>query len=308
MVVSKALIVVCTHNPNPMKIYRVLEAIRANSANFRIVVIDNASNNRSAWDFSYKFDYEIVLEDRLGNSFARYRALNLVKDDELLIFVDDDNQISVNYIETAIGLLMDNPEWGCFGGMQLLPSDFIVPKGFEIFLPYVGVRSLGETKLEADIEKTWNRVEPIGAGMCISPVAVRHIRTRLERDKEIYFSLGRKGKKLLSGEDSFLARSLNNSGTKFGYSSNLKLIHDIDPSRLTLKYVSKLMFGYGVSDVVLDKALNATPKYPYPSSFFGVLMHLFYSSIQHKYGVILGLRHLGQFYESSRRSYGFKES
>lgn len=280
-----------------------MEAIQKNPGNFRTVIVDNCSNNLEFWKFPPKFDYEIVREVKLGNSYARYKAINLTRANELLIFVDDDNEIAENYVQIALDLVNQNPDWGCFGGRQLAPSDLHVPRRFEALLPYIGIRSLGDSELEGPASKNWQPIEPIGAGMCLSPKAVRVIRNKVESNKGTYFSLGRKGKELISGEDSYLARCLADSELKFGYSPKLTMIHNVNSSRLSIKYFAKLMFGYGITDVLLDKALGARPSHPYADRLHKALGALFWHTVAARFGFLLGLRHLGQWHALQKRVY-----
>jgi glycosyltransferase involved in cell wall biosynthesis len=300
MVIDRALLVVCTHNPNPPRLWKVLNGIRSNTAPFRLVVIDNASSNSAEWDFQSEFRYELIIEPRLGNAYARKVALNILQDDELLIFIDDDNIIPSNFVLHALMLIGSNPHWGCYGGRSKKDEGLKVPFGFKIFLPFLGIRDLGNENLEVRSSKSWNIVEPIGAGMCLHPKLVTLIRSHLDVDSNAYFSLGRKGGSLVSGEDSFFARMASELNMFWGYSPSLEFIHDINPSRLKLKYLVNLLFSYGVSDVRLDSALSVDPISPYPQNAFSALYRFCFSPRKGAFGLILGLRHFGQFVESKR--------
>ena len=300
MVVSSAVVLICTHNPEPLKLYKVLDSIRKNSGSFRVVLVDNASDNSAARDFQIEFDFKYVYESRLGNSYARFAALKEVRHNELAIFVDDDNFIGLDYIEKALQLFSQHPDWGCFGGKQIIDPRLRVPKGMKIFLPYVGIRDLGPSVLEMSAIKYWETLEPIGAGMCISPEVVRYFLEKLSSNEELFFSLGRKGSGLLSGEDSFIARQAAFIGLKWGYSPELVLEHSIKQDRLTFGYLSVLLTSYGRSDVILNNALNVDPRHPYPNSIFMVIIQIIYSLRKSLFGVILGFRFLGQFLEVSK--------
>ncbi len=300
MVVSSAVVLICTHNPEPLKLYKVLDSISKNSGSFRVVLVDNASDNSAPRDFQVEFDFTYVYEPRIGNSYARYRALKEVKQDELAIFVDDDNYISSNYIEKALQLFSEHPNWGCFGGKQVIDPRVRVPWGMKIFLPYVGIRDLGPRVLETSATTYWETVEPIGAGMCISPEVVRYFLEESNFNEELFFSLGRKKSGLMSGEDSFIARQAAFVGLKWGYSPELVLEHSIKQSRLTFRYLSALLTAYGRSDVILNNALNVVPRHPYPKNFFMVIIMVLYSARKSLFGAILGFRFLGQFLEAPK--------
>lgn len=299
MVVSKVVILICTHNPVPEKLYKVLDCIWRNKGDFRVVLIDNASDNSVTRDFQAEFEYTLIYEPRIGNAFARFTALKEVKKNELAIFVDDDNFIDANYVVNALQLFSKHPNWGCFGGRQMIDPVLDVPKSRNIFLPYLGIRDLGSIEKETGATKHWNELEPIGAGMCISPALVDFFIARTNSDQHTFFHLGRKGTGLMSGEDSFIARQAAFLGLDWGYSPELLLIHSIKPTRLKLRYIANLFIGYGRSDVILNKALNVEPPYPYPRSAIMVILQIVYSARKSLLSFITGFRFLGQYFEDS---------
>ena len=300
MVIDRALVVVCTHNPEPAKIRKVFEAIKSNSAPFRLLVVDNASTNSEQWDFKEEFDYTLVTEKNLGNAYARKTALDLHEDDELLIFVDDDNLISSTYIHHAISLVSQHPNWGCYGGRQIQHTNLHVPFYLKIFLPYLGIRDLGPNKLECPGGTVWNHLEPIGAGMCLHPKLVKLICETLIQDSSKYFALGRKGRELISGEDSFFALQATKINMQWGYSPDLVLVHQIDQKRLRLGYLVRLLYGYGISDVRLSIATNTKPVHHFPSSFYDAFTRFIFSERKGFFAFILGFRSFGQLAESKR--------
>jgi hypothetical protein len=116
-----------------------------------------------------------------------------------------------------------------------------------------------------------------------------------------YFSLGRKGKRLLSGEDSYLARQAFFSNLDWGYSPKLNLLHDIDPKRLSIRYFARLFVGYGRTDVMLNLILNAKRDYALPIGTIGALESYFGSFILKKNGPLFPIFHLGQYFELKRQ-------
>ena len=290
----KAVVAICTHNPNPEKLHKVLSSIALNKSQFRVMIIDNASSNRDEWDFQSEFGYSLIIEPHIGNAHARFRALVNCKPDELVIFVDDDNFIAEDYIETALKLSADHPDWGCFGGQQIPSTHLVIPRGRFPLLPYLGIRSLGNAEMEVVATFAWNQLEPIGAGMCISPAVVNAFLNSASANRN-YFFLGRSGKRLLSGEDSFIARTSAVINLKWGYSPKLVLTHDIRSSRLNYKYLTRLLFNYGLSDVLLEKAISGHPISIFPRTFREAALAYLYTSTKYRGGWVLGLRHFGQY-------------
>jgi glycosyltransferase involved in cell wall biosynthesis len=303
MVIRKAIVVLCTHNPVPSKLQRALSAIAKNKGNFRLVVIDNASTNTDKWLFMLPDSHEYRVEAQLGNSFARFHALNLVKKDELLIFVDDDNYIDQDFVSNAIEIANAFPTWGVFGGIQKKLDSLDVPKIFRHLLPYVGIRSLGPNALSAPAELNWTRLEPIGAGMCIRPEVVKIARTNILNSSAglNYFSLGRKGKKLLSGEDSYIARQAFFGNFDWGYSPKLNLLHDINSDRLSMRYFIRLFYGYGRTDLILSSVLNIKKDFVLPVGTIGALESYMGSFLLKKNGPFFPFFHFGLYSELRRQ-------
>jgi glycosyltransferase involved in cell wall biosynthesis len=295
MVISRAAVAICTHNPDFIKLARVLQAIQQNDGNFRILLINNASKLNLLPSVNESKRLIVATEEKLGNSYARKKAIDLCKKDELLIFVDDDNYIASDYILTAIRIANNHPDWGCFGGNQIQHPQLSVSRFKRIFLPYLGIRSLGTEERETSATYNWDPLEPIGAGMCIRPELHQFISRQIIKSDSSYFQLGRSGKGLISGEDSFIARQASGLGLKWGYSPKLVLTHDIRHNRLKLIYLIKLFYSYGLSDVKLNSALNVMPRPPYPSTFVEAALHLVWNLNKGPFGWILGLRSIGQY-------------
>lgn len=296
---SKAVVVICTHNPILERLRRVIRAIENNThENFRLVLIDNASNNSSEIQVLCHSGIEYLHEPKKGVAFARYLALKQVQKNELLIFVDDDNYISSTYIEIALNASQAHPEWGCFGGPSLKADSLRFAKWKSSLLPYLGISERGSSVLESESGFTWTELEPIGAGMCLHPKVVNAFLVGIQENADPYFNLGRSGQLLLSGEDSYIARHSQIAKMKYGYHPNLELIHDINPERLKVSYLARLLYAYGKSDVILDRGLNVSPLHPYPTSLFQVLTRYFYFLNKGPEGGIVGLRQVGQYFES----------
>lgn len=293
MVISKVAIAICTHNPILEKLEKVVLSILNNSIHGRILIIDNASTNSVPSMIAQKYQLNEIMEPRLGNAYARFTAIQNVEEAELLIFVDDDNYLDCHYIEEALKLANENSVWGAFGGKQLQNITLDVEKFFKPLLPYVAIRDLGPRVLEVDATLNWSEIEPVGAGMCLNPRLVHYLKTYLTSNDH-YFLLGRKGSATLSGEDSFIARSAYFLGMKWGYSPKLELVHDINQDRLSMKYMARLLYSYGISDIHLDNALGNSEHYPYPTSLYAALKRWFYTTIKYQGGWIIGLRHFGQ--------------
>lgn len=257
-------VVICTHNPNIRNLIKVMESVK-NSDNrfvFNKLIIDNASKNSDEIkEVALNFNFSYSSELNLGLSRARYSAFSKVQNG-LLIFVDDDNYLHEDYISKAFDFWNTNPSVMAFGGQ--VKSLYSPNSSWKReMLQYLGARDLGKETRVAKTFYAWQAEEPIGAGMCLNPVLVNSLRNMSASEKELFFSLGRRGRNLVSGEDGFICRYLYPEGY-VAYVPSLQLQHDIGIQRIKFLYLIRLMFSYGKSDYLL--ATNLRTKRNIPTS------------------------------------------
>src|SRR5262249_51860930 len=115
-------VLICSHN-GKARIAATLEAVSKCEASFpvEVILIDNTSTDGTAqmasavWgrlDTSFKFG--VVFEPELGLSYARRRGVMEARY-EFLVFCDDDNWLSRDYLSTAAEIL-SGPGVGAAGG------------------------------------------------------------------------------------------------------------------------------------------------------------------------------------------------
>jgi len=97
----------------------VLDALRAQTIplqQWEFLFIDNASKERLAdtWDVSWHPRGRHLREDEIGLTAARLRGIRDSRG-ELLVFVDDDNLLSPDFLEQAERISARYPYLGVFG-------------------------------------------------------------------------------------------------------------------------------------------------------------------------------------------------
>lgn len=285
MEIKKAMldVCICTHNPRREIFQIVLKALANQTLSkeaYKIWIIDNASNppiNKSDIEVldSAGVNYEIKLEKRLGLSYARWCAAEYTQGN-IIIFVDDDNELASNYLETAIEIATSNPHIGCFGGKLLLPRDINYPVWVQPMLPYLGIKDLGN-KVISNCTKYWGEWEPPGAGVVVRREVLELYVERLQNIPEAA-TLGHQGSRgLLSCDDSLMMRGAYELGLLCSYQPRLVLKHHIAPRRLKFTYLFKLLLGYGRSHVILESilgnSLSYVPLFQVIKSILGNLRH-----------------------------------
>jgi hypothetical protein len=159
-----------------------------------------------------------------------------------------------------------NPQVGCFGGKLLLAPHLSPPAWVVPFLPYLGIKDLGDETLMGRSGK-WERWEPPTAGAFVKRPLLDAYRAQSARG-ETLARLGRKGRgNLASCEDSLIMRNADALGLANAYYPGLVLRHHLDPRRFAFRYLIRLLYGYGVSHVVLESVLaGPQPVPPYYES------------------------------------------
>ena len=200
-----------------------------------------------------------------------------------------------------------HPEVGSFGGRLLLPNTIKHKKWFAPFLPYIGIRDLGDELMVEQVDQ-WTEAEPAGAGAWVHRKVMDEYIRRSEEDVS-FFKLGRTGTSgLASCDDSMMMRGAIRCGLSCAYVPTLKLRHHIDYARRSrIRYLMSLMYAYGVSHVVLETLLNgpqAIPTY-YSSrkSFFRLLLSALKGAGEQSFvfGVGMVAYHLGTRTEHLRQ-------
>ena len=98
--------IICTHNPRPDYLTRCLTSLEAQTLpreKWELILVDNASVSDKAPrpDLSWHPQSRLVYEEELGLTPARLRGIRETTGD-LLVFVDDDNVLDPDFLETAV--------------------------------------------------------------------------------------------------------------------------------------------------------------------------------------------------------------
>src|SRR5215218_4539946 len=113
-------VILCTHNPRPDYIDRTLSALTAQTldrSRWELVLVDNASSPPVAEriDLAALPSAKLVVEQTLGLTPARLRGIR-ESIGELLVFVDDDNVLDPDFLETTLRVADEKPYLGSWSG------------------------------------------------------------------------------------------------------------------------------------------------------------------------------------------------
>jgi len=258
---SSASVVMCTHNPRAALLGRTLESLRAQTEpaeRWELVIVDNNSTPPVAGqiDLTWHPAARIVREERTGLTHARLRGIAEATA-PLIIFVDDDNVLARNYVETAIRIGAEHPFLGAWGGT--------IRGEFEIPPPPWARKHLGLLAIRECVRATWtnepygSQSTPVGAGMCIRKQVAEAYAAATANDP-LRIALGRAGSSMMACEDTEMAHASFEFGLGVGVFPQLSLTHLIPAERLQPGYLRRVAEGRQASIVVM-RALrgDATP-------------------------------------------------
>lgn len=259
-------VVICAHNAAP-RIDETLVALAAqhglDGVSWEILLVNNASTDgtgagaAAAWA-RLQGDprrLRIVEEPRPGLLHARQRALQEARAG-LICFVDDDNSLAPDYLARAVAVMSTHPHVAAVGGACSAPP----AERPEWFSRLSQCYAVGEQHPEAG-DVTGHTFPLWGAGLTVRVAA-------LEALQRIGFSpalTGRAGKQALSGDDTEICLALRRAGWRLYYDPNLRLIHRIDPARLTWTRCLRQHEGFGAAAPLLDLYRYVQPGGPAPA-------------------------------------------
>jgi len=250
-------VIICTHNPRPDYLRRVLEALDKQTLpkdGWELLLIDNASKERLAdvWNLSWHPAARHVRENELGLTAARLRGIAEARED-ILIFVDDDNVLRSDFLANTIEISNKFPFLGAWGGHIEGEFEHEVPDWLKPHLHVLAVREVDReywSNHHAD-----NRSMPFGAGLCVRKL-VAAAYTRALATRPASMDLDRKGSSLVSGGDIDLALTAYDSGLGTGMFPRLHTTHLIPKARMTVDYLCRLLEGIEYSTHLLRNQRN----------------------------------------------------
>jgi len=244
-------VIICCHDSDD-RIGKVLECLKAQKTktpfSWEVVLVDNGKNEglstvcKQIWDEDSRVSINIVIETKPGLSIARTRGIHSAKYN-IICFVDDDNWLRDNWVETAYSIMNEYPDVGACGGISEPVFEKTPPFWFELFKESYAVGEQGKFAGEVDRERNflW------GGGLVIRRAALHDLYTGGFEP----LLIGREGRKLTSGEDAELCFSMKLAHWKIWYCPELKLCHFIRSDRLNWKYLKRLHYNFGASSAIL---------------------------------------------------------
>jgi glycosyltransferase involved in cell wall biosynthesis len=273
-----ASVIICTHNPQPYYLRRVLEALRKQTLpldQWELLLIDNASEQplySSSWDISWHPHARHIREERLGLCWARLRGMRESSAD-MLIFVDDDNILAPDYLSEAIRINREWPLLGVWGSGAIVPEFEVEPaEHLREFTGMLALRNI-KTALWSNVLSE-NAATPWGAGQCLRAKVAEAYCAHFE--KSAIKITDRVGTGVLGQGDVEICYVACSYGLGVGVFPQLKLTHLIPKERVDEEYLVRLAEGSGASTYVLNYKWQdqPVPSFSRPIDFLALLKNM----------------------------------
>ena len=241
-------IIICTYNPIDFvfkKLLNAIEKLNSEGIEHEILFIDNNSliplGNR---EFMSNFierhsNAKIILESKPGLTSARIKGISEAKY-KWLIFFDDDNEPACDYLVKTSEAIIKYPQTAAWGASEVEVE--YVDKPSEWLNKEKGIFQQRNDKFTIISNQShWQECYPYGTGLIIQrQIALLYLERVI---KERYTLTDRKGKSLSSGGDVQLVLTAIEQGFHAGVIAGLKIVHLIDSSKTSLRYLQRLQYG-----------------------------------------------------------------
>ena len=243
-------VVICCYN-GASRLPKTLERLSVQRDLSLVILVDNASSDETAavaqrvWNESgADFSLQVVSESRAGIVYARQCGLNAALNAEVdvVLFVDDDNWLNGQWAPVLKRVFLENPQVAAVGGLgRAVCEGDDTPSWFIQHQAAYACGPQGEPGLVP-----FSRGFLFGACLALRMEAWRSIASKFSP-----FLTGRQGNQVLAGDDAELCLFLQEHGWRLWYEPSLCFEHYMPRGRLTIEYLERLCFGFGLSSRVL---------------------------------------------------------
>lgn len=247
-------VTICTHNRADLlhdSIETLLAMDRVHDCTFDILVVDNNSTDATPdvaqyYAARYPTLISVFREITVGVVHARNAAFRLARGD-VIAFMDDDVLVDCDWLVNMAEFLRNNPDTACIAGRIIPRYEGGRPEWLDhspAWFNLEGMYSITNYG-DDDCELTFPDI-PVGANMAVRRAVV-------ERIGGFNPSLGRKGRSLMSKEESEFFFRADRAGFKTRYASRARLVHRIPAERCNRKWMLRRFYWQGVSQVIFDR-------------------------------------------------------
>ena len=250
----KVNVIICTYNPDQDIFNEVLLSLKNQTLSkqyWNLIIVNNNSDIAipEIENIDWHNGVRIINEQKPGLAYARLAGFNQCEPNSLIVFVDDDNLLSTDYLETCVEFSLAHPQVGCFGGKSLPRYETAPPDWFHQLGISLGCQDFGNTLYisqykDDSIIKNYPHKAPIGTGLAITYHAFLIYKNSLD-DKKL--KLGRKRDDLTSAEDNDIVLTVVRAGFQIAYIPQLSVTHIIPKYRYGFEYLKEMAYKSSIS-------------------------------------------------------------
>lgn len=215
------------------------------------IIVDNNSRDNTqerVAEFAKEhptLNIRYCFEPNQGLSYARNKGISEAKGD-IIAFIDDDERIVAEFINSYIKLFDEHPDAMAAGGKIIAEY----PTGRPRWMSHYTERPIANPMDFGDYITPFPKGRIPGGGN----MAMR--RGLFDSVGVFDTSLGRMGGKLIGGEESELFERIYSLGMKCYYAPRAVMYHIIPAEKLTTEYFERLCYNTGVSQLTRAKIHN----------------------------------------------------
>ena len=241
----EATIAICTRNRAELleRCLRSLATQVGEPGQFEVLVVDNGSTDGTAellrsWQDGGS-DRRVVQEPRTGLARARTTALH-ASDREVILFTDDDALTPPGWARAHAAAYADEAVGAAGGPIGLIWPGERPSWVTDEMAEWYGALELGDEPCPFPTVHG-----PYGVNMSVRRQAALDVGGYDPR-------LGRRGSKLLSGEEPDLTRRLMDAGHVIVYVPSAGLVHQVAPERVRRRWLLRRGWAQGVTNARLE--------------------------------------------------------
>lgn len=231
--------IICTHNREQYLGAAIDSLLNQDFPEFEVVVVDNASSDRTTEIASLRPSIKYVYEPVIGLSVARNTGAKVAAGD-ILAYLDDDAVAAPNWLRVLYEAYQNNEKLAVAGGKVTLiwPEGIQPPRWLSPGLSgNLGAYDLGDTVVYINQPG----MTPRGLNYSIR-------RTFLEQIGGFNINLGRVGKNLLSNEELHMTELALKMGWEVAYFPDALVAHNVAPERLKRQWFLSRGWWQGISE------------------------------------------------------------
>lgn len=245
-------IITCTYNPNRVIFERLIQSVCnltiPENTLFEWIIVDNNSQKPIEYQFQKVNEIpfvNIIRETRQGLTYARITGIKNAKYN-WIVFFDDDNEPSRDYLIEAEKIIQSNNLIACWGPGKIEVIFQNKNKWIEKYRYIYQERTIDGIKIHN--AKEWQEWYPQGTGQISKKEVLIDYIKKVEAG--IYSLSDRQGKSLSSGGDVQIVMNAIKMGYLVGISGSLKLCHNIEKNKATFRYLFRLIYGMASSAIL----------------------------------------------------------